>query len=214
MKNPERRRFLKTGLAAAGGLFLFPALTACTADTPERIVKNIPFRRPTDWDPIAYNRKRGNAGAIPRYYLPEINGPDGDTAHIGKHLPYIPDLDMPVIAQGYLPIMWGDPAEGFTPHPNAKPGPSNRFQGHWYNWIRIRKAVNHYAPSVTTTFSWWPKTAPGDSGIYRFLGGHPDPKGTNAVYLAKLPPDIKPGDWVRIHAHCLTHGEYIDFLRV
>lgn len=38
--------------------------------------------------------------------------------------------------------------------------------------------------------------------------------GKNTIYLVALPSDVGPGDTVRSWAHCLTHGEYIDFLAV
>ena len=38
--------------------------------------------------------------------------------------------------------------------------------------------------------------------------------GKNTVYLCKLPDGLQKGDTVRIWAHCLTHGEYVDFIEV
>ncbi len=46
--------------------------------------------QPPGWDPITFNKLRGNQGAIPETYLSDINGPDGPLKHLGKHLPYVP----------------------------------------------------------------------------------------------------------------------------
>jgi hypothetical protein len=173
-----------------------------------------PLARPEAWDPIAYNRDRGNAGAIPEGYREAINGPDGEAKHLGKHLPYQPELTTEPVPEGYVALMWGDPKEGHTRHPNADRGPANDNEGHWYNWIRIRKAGEEDAAEAQSDFSGWPKTAEGDSGKYAGHGGKEvtSEQGKNTIYLARLPKDVEPGDTVRIWAHCLTHGEYVDFL--
>ena len=38
--------------------------------------------------------------------------------------------------------------------------------------------------------------------------------GKNTVYVVQLPPDVGPGDVVRVVGHCTLHGEYVDFLTV
>jgi hypothetical protein len=173
-----------------------------------------PLTRPEAWDPIAYNRDRGNAGAIPQSYLDDVNGADGEKKHLGKHLPYQPELTTGIVPEGYVALMWGDPRKGYTRHPNADRGPANNHEGHWYNWIRIRKAVEEDATEAQSDFSGWPNTAEGDTGKYAGFAGREitSEQGKNTVYLARLPKDVQPGDTVRIWAHCLTHGEYVDFL--
>lgn len=175
----------------------------------------IPAIPPADWDPIAFNRARGHAGAIPESYWPAIDGPDGDTAHLGKHLPWIPALPHVTLPDGYVGLMWGDPGKGHVPHPNAAPSPELP-QGHFYDWVRLRRATEDEATEVTSTFSSWPTTEPGDTGTYTgHDGGPPDADGgRNTVQVCRLPDDVRPGDLVRVHAHCRTHGEYVDFVRV
>ena len=91
-----------------------------------------PTAKPDGWDPIAYNKKRGNAGAIPESYHESINGADGDKKHLGKHLPYQPKVEAKMVPEGFVAIMWGDPDKGYAKHPNAKKGPANKGEGHWY----------------------------------------------------------------------------------
>jgi hypothetical protein len=174
----------------------------------------IPAAKPADWDPIAFNRARGNAGAIPESYRDEINGPEGETGHLGKHLPYVPGGFEGEVPEGMLPIMWGDPDLGYVRHPNAVPSEANDGEGHWYDWVRIRKATEGEAEEVETTFTSWPAQGPDGTGAYAVLGGGDitAESGKNTVYLVRLPSDVGPGDTVRVHAHCLTHGEYVDFL--
>ncbi|MBL8678882.1 MAG: hypothetical protein JNK05_06935 [Myxococcales bacterium] len=175
----------------------------------------IPKAKPASWDPIAFNRDRGNAGAIPESYRAQINGADGATAHLGKHLPYVPEMPAGAVAAGMLAIMWGDPAKGHAKHPNAAPSESNPT-GHWYNWIRVRKATDAEAQEAESRFSSWPAAGSGDNGRYAAREGT-DPAadaGKNTVYLVALPSDVQPGDTVRVHAHCLTHGEYVDFVTI
>ncbi|GAB4207626.1 MAG: hypothetical protein OHK0013_25430 [Sandaracinaceae bacterium] len=175
----------------------------------------IPTARPEGWDALAFNRARGNAGAIPATYLPQINGADGDLAHLGKHLPYVPALAPGAVPAGFLALMWGDPSLGRTRHPNAPPTADNP-EGHWYNWIRVRKATEADAAELESRYGGWPTTVEGDNGRYIAAEGTDVTAdlGKNTVYLAQLPPDVGPGDLVRIHAHCLTHGEYVDFVTV
>lgn len=227
----SRRAFLQQLAASTGAVVLLPQVVACGSSVepeprPEPTPTGggetvadpfaVPRTKPADWDAIAFNRARGNAGAIPESYLADVNGPDGELKHLGKHLPYVPNLDSGVspIAEGMLAIMWGDPSKGHAMHPNAAPSEDNP-EGHWYNWIRVRKASEE-ATELESRFSGWPTVGAEDNGAYTALeGGDPAADaGKNTVYVVQLPPDVRPGDVVRIHAHCLTHGEYVDFLTV
>lgn len=175
----------------------------------------VPYTRPEGWDPIAFNRDRGNAGAIPESYRDEINGPDGELMHLGKHLPYIPTLTGATIPAGMIALMWGDPSRGHAKHPNALPN-ETAPDGHWYDWIRIRKATMEGAVEETSTYSRWPTVLDTDNGVIAAAEGT-DPTadaGKNTVYLAVLPEGLVSGDVIRIHANCLTHGEYVDFLTI
>jgi len=181
---------------------------------PADVAPPPPRVRPEGWDPIAWNRERGNAGAIPESYLYDVNGPDGASAHLGKHLPYVPqELEVPV---AMVPLMWGNPALGHARHPNAPPSEGNRFVGHWYQWIRLRPAVADEAEETVSVYTGWPEAAASDSGRYGVLDGGNimADSGRNTIYLAALPPDASPGDVVRVHGYCLTHGEYVDFVEV
>lgn len=175
-----------------------------------------PLSRPDGWDPIGYNRERGNAGAIPDSYLGSINGPDGETSHLGKHLPYIPEVDPETVPDGFIAIMWGDPDKGYAQHPNAPRGEDNGWEGHWYDSIRIRKSTADEAEELESTYADWPGLGEGSSGAYAVFGGGEitADSGKQTIYLAALPADVGPGDVVRVHAHCLTHGEYVDFLQL
>ena len=230
----SRRSFLRQLAVAAGAVVLMPRVTACggsgaataepggpssrptlATDGSAAVPVPVPRTQPDGWDPVEFNRARGNAGAIPESYLGDINGPDGDWDHLGKHLPWFPELDPALVPAGYVGIMWGDPDKGHTPHPNAPRGPANNHEGHWYNWIRVRKATDEEAQELQSTYTDWPGTNPDDSGAYAVHGGGEitDNAGKNTIYLAAVPPDVRPGDLVRIYAHCLTHGEYVDFVR-
>jgi len=231
MNETTRRQFIERLALAAGGAILLPSASSCggsqkpagaaTAGPSEggpatREPPPVPAARPADWDPIAFNRTRGNAGAIPASYLPSINGPDGEKAHLGKHLPYLPAPNATVVPAGFIALMWGNPAKGYARHPNAMKSAANQNQGHWYNWIRIRKAIEGEAEEVESRYSDWPSTTDSDNGSYAVLGGGDitADNGTNTIYLSVLPADVGPGDTVRIWAHCLTHGEYVDFLTI
>lgn len=214
MKKMDRRDFFKATMGFAGLSIIMPVISACETKTSSEDIQ-LPMEKPKKWDPVEFNKLRGNKGAIPQSYLPAINGPEGEKKHIGKHLPYIPVLDKSIIIPaGFIPIMWGDPAKGHTPHPNAVPGPDNDFLGHWYNRIEIRRAIPVYAQAITSTYSGWPANTDQASGLYiSATGGELTAEnGVNTVYLAKLPSDVKKGDTIRILAHCLTHGEYVDFI--
>lgn len=233
MRALDRRQVLG-GFAAAGLVALLPAACATreppppapldppeprTPDVPHAATEGhpgaVPWERPEGWNPIAFNRDRGNAGFIPESYRAAINGPDGATAHLGKHLPYVPALAADAVPAGFLAIMWGDPAKGHAKHPNAAPS-EELPGGHFYDWIRVRKAVHGIATEVESTFTSWPDSGAGDSGRYTADGGPAptDESGKDTVNLCRLPEDVRPGDLVRIHAHCRTHGEYVDFVVV
>lgn len=234
MKTKEvRREFLMKTAAFTGGVVLAPLWTSCRstgsvpnphtpverpqargdseASSSAASASRVPTAKPADWNPIVFNRIRGNAGAIPKSYLPDINGPDGVRKHLGKHLPYIPKLQVEV-AHGMIALMWGDPTKGYARHPNAVRSPANRGEGHWYNWIRISKTSTN--EEVVSQFAEWPSTSAQRENHYIAFGGDDitADEGRNTVYLAQLPTNVSRGDTLRIWAHCLTHGEYIDFL--
>ena len=226
MKGRTRRTFLKNLGAMSGGAVLAPLFTSCSEsepspanqdETPAELpggTLDIPRVAPEGWDPIAFNRERGNAGAIPETYLDSINGPDGEMKHLGKHLPWLPEVDPDLVPEGHVAIMWGDAAKGHARHPNAVPSEANANEGHWYNWIRLRMAVDGEAEEVGSVFTGWPETGADDTGAYAVLGDGAitDDGGRNTIYLVWLPADVGPGDTVRVWAHCLTHGEYVDFV--
>ncbi len=209
----DRRNFLKQAFFYTGAMAVFPMGISCRRKEAEI---GIPLVKPENWDPIDFNRKRGKQGAIPKSYLPEIMGSDGVEKHLGKHLPYVPDIPEGKIPEGYLPLMWGDPKKGYTMHPNAKVGPANQFEGHWFNWIQIRKSHPGKAETAKTVYSDWPFTRPSDTGRFITANGIDIRvnSGKNTVYLAVLPSGLSPGDTIRIWAHCLTHGEYVDFITI
>jgi hypothetical protein len=220
--NTTRRDFVGLLARATGALVLLPVActttSSSTSPAPDRASADDRFTLPlvaSGFDALAFNRARGNAFAIPESYRPAINAPDGDQQALGKHLPYVPDLADGVVPPGMLALMWGDPAKGHAAHPNAAATPEVP-SGHWYNWIRVRKATAGPAEEREAKFSAWPVPAAGDEGQYAAATGAEvaADKGKNTVYLVPLPADVKPGDVVRIHAHCLTHGEYVDFVTV
>lgn len=223
MTQLDRRAFLRTLGHGAAVAFLAPTLVACSTDEPAAASTSgaetppdplaVPRARPEGWDAIAFNTARGNAGAIPETYWPQINGPDGPLQHVGKHLPYVPSTGVDAVPQGTIALMWGDPALGRARHPNAVRSDANGYQGHWYNWIEIRKAGEGTAEITRSTFAEWPMSTE-RSYLVQGGGDITADAGKNTVYLAALPPDVRPGDLVRVQAHCLTHGEYVDFLVV
>jgi hypothetical protein len=144
--------------------------------------------------------------------MTDIRAPEGDKNHLGKHLPYVANLDASKMVSGMLPIMWGNPALGHAKHPNAPRSEANP-EGHWYNWIRI--AVDGEPGSeVETVFDNWPASSDAVNGrLVAFEGDDPTADaGKNTVYLAQLPQGLSAGKMLRIWAHCLTHGEYVDFV--
>lgn len=223
MPTIDRRGFLRVLGHGAAVAMLAPITVACSSDEavaastsgaegpPDPLA--VPRAQPSDWDPIAFNRTRGNAGAIPASYLPQINGPDGPTQHLGKHLPYVPALGEGQVPIGMIALMWGDPSRGYARHPNAVRSDANGYLGHWYNWIEVRKATEGSAEISRSEYPEWPMST---EHTYLVQGGGDitADSGKNTVYLVALPADVRPGDVVRVHAHCLTHGEYVDFLTV
>lgn len=231
-----RREFLAQVGGAAGVAALAPLATSCVrqagettpgagsagpaadaaptgpAAAPDPLA--VPLVRPEGWDAIAFNRDRGNAGAIPESYLADINGPSGPNDHLGKHLPFVPGSIASAVPPGFLAVMWGDPSVGHARHPNAPEGTPSYERGHFYDWVRVRKAVPGEAEELESTYTSWPTSAEGDTGRYAAEEGD-DPAadgGRNTVYLVALPADVAPGDLVRIYGHCRYHGEYVDFL--
>ncbi len=229
----ERRVFLKNLAMITGGVVLMPYVISCGSNPPvvdampeskvdqETVEKaaidatEVPLTKPSNWEPISYNTTRGNLGFIPDSYLPDVNGPDGPLKHVGKHLPYVPVDDASMVPAGFLAIMWGDPALGYAKHPNAAKSESNP-DGHWYNSIKIRKAVEGETEELMSVYTDWPGSGETDNGAYAVSGGGDitADSGKNTVYLAALPAGLQKGDTIRIWAHCLTHGEYVDFLTI
>ncbi len=172
-----------------------------------------PTTRPSHWDPVAFNIMRGNSGAIPKSYMEQITAPEGQAKHLGKHLPYIPKtFARSRWEAGFVPLMFGDPELHFVRHPNAPKSGGNPV-GHWYNWVRI-SVVGRPESEIETAYDNWPKPSGAVNGKIAALEGA-DPTadgGKNTVYLARLPEGAKAGDTLRFWGHCLTHGEYVDFL--
>ena len=195
------------GASAGEGAAATPS--PITGETPS----GVPAELPTDWDAVKFNLERGQRGAIPEAYMGDIKGPDGVPKHLGKHLPYVPNgIPDDRLPSGYLPIMWGNPELGYAKHPNA-PRSEENPEGPWYDWIRVAKA-GEPATELETRFDEWPKPTEAVQG--RIIGADgKDPtedSGKNTAYLALLPEGCKPGDVLRVWAHCLTHGEYVDFV--
>lgn len=212
----DRREILRYA-GVTGITLLVPTAVACVhgrpSSSPATRSGALPVVRPPAWDSVPFNRERGRAGAIPPPYMAKIDAEDGVAQHLGKHLPFVPvGVRAPL---GMLALMWGDPSLGYARHPNASTTADDPI-GHWYDWVRVRRSFDGPAEEVESSFSAWPRGGGDDTG--RFVaqrGADPaDDEGRNTVYLATLPSDAQPGEWVRIHAHCLTHGEYVDFLRV
>lgn len=223
----DRRQFLRILGSGTAVALLSPLTTSCASTASPAAPEGdgtasttgdelppalrIPRSKPDDWDPIAFNRDRGHAGAIPESYWPSIDAADGVPNALGKHLPYVPAIEGFTVTAGTIAIMWGDTSKGYAKHPNAVRNETNQNHGHWYDWIEIRKATEGEAITQRSDYPEWP----GGEG-YAVLGGGDitADAGKNTVYLAALPSDVRPGDLVRIHANCLTHGEYVDFLVV
>lgn len=233
MSAQSRREFIMSLAGATGAIVLVPFVSACSG--PEAKPDDMPAEQPTDttpapkttapqpppmvkapdWDPVEFNKTRGAQGAIPEAYMKDINAPEGVPKHLGKHLPYVPTLeDASMVPAGFIALMWGDPDKGYAKHPNAPKNESNNNEGHWYNWIKIRKATADEAQELQSSYTDWPGTSDDSSGKYAVFGGGDitADSGKNTIYLAALPEDVGPGDTIRIWAHCLTHGEYVDFM--
>jgi hypothetical protein len=110
--------------------------------------------------------------------------------------------------------MWGDASKGNVQHPNSARNDETGFLGHWFSWIRIRKATDGAAEEREIAFDNWPVPEKENSGKFSVLGGGEitDNSGKNTVYLVELPGDVVPGDTIRVCVHCLNHGEYVDFI--
>jgi len=240
-RGASRREFFEQLALVTGATVLVPAVTACepkptepasrrtaptgsgTAPRPaarRRVAADplaVPAAPPTGWDAMAFNLKRGEAGAIPAAYLLQIKAPGGDHKHLGKHLPYVPKVSAKLIPGGYLAVMYGDPSKGNARHPSDAPDPARKYIGHWFNWIKIRKAVDGAAQELNNEYPNWPGTSDADRKSHYAVFGGGDIKadsGKNTIYLVKLPAGVKAGDTVRVWGHCLHHGEYVDFLTV
>ncbi len=210
----NRKKFIQNLAVCTGSFVLLPVVSSCKWFEDQKL--SIPKVINSNWNPIQFNRERGNQGAIPASYLPSINGIDGEKKHIGKHLPFVPEIEPEKIPDGFLPIMWGDPSKGYAKHPNAPKNNTKGYEGHWYNWIRIRKATSGNASELKSTYSNWPSIGSSDNGSYVAFGDQEitSNSGKNTIYLAALPPDVKKGDTLRIYAHCKTHGEWVDFVKI
>jgi hypothetical protein len=215
MSSIDRRSFLIESAALAATSVLAGCAGAKAAGAGAADAASLatpPLAPPPGWDAFAYNVARGRAGFIPEKYLADIVAPEGDKKHLGKHLPYVPALPEERRVDGYLPLMWGDPSKGNAKHPNA-PIDATNPEGHWYNWIRLA-IVGQAEGEVETRYDAWPEPTSAVNGKLTGLASA-DPRddaGKNTVYLAVLPKGAKAGDTLRVWAHCLTHGEYVDFV--
>lgn len=212
----NRRQLVIAGLSGASALTLARCKSggaAMSGGATAGGTAELPLAPPTDWDPIAFNRARGLSGFIPASYQDDISGPDGDKKHLGKHLPYVPgSLAADKVGEGELGLMWGDPSKGYAKHPNAAPSETTP-EGHYYNWVKVMIA-GRPETEVETLFKGWPKTLDGSTGRLTGLEGE-DPAadgGRNSVYVVRRPQDVGAGTVLRVWAHCLTHGEYVDFV--
>jgi hypothetical protein len=226
MIDNNRREFFRHLAAITGSFVVAPVVVACGASAlsgnkinPQATVDasgapKIPMVRPENWDGISFNKDRGLKGAIPKSYYPDITGPDGEKGHLGKHLPYIPKIDPADYPNGYIPVMWGDPALGYTQHPSQEKGSEGYPRGHWFNWIRVRKAVTEDAEERESQFFNWPGPDDVDGTVFGVFGKGDirENTGKNTIYMLASPPDLASGDVIRVYGHCLYHGEYVDFI--
>ncbi len=221
MQDLKRREFLTQIAAVTGGAVLAPIAVSCggasagtapVAAANTGVTDEVPLVKPADWDPVAYNKARGLNGAIPETYHESITGADGNAKHLGKHLPYVPEVPADAVPEGFLPLMWGDDSQGYARHPNAPLGSPNYPKGHWYNWVMVRKATAEEAEETLSEYEAWPGEEGGSHFFSEDGGDISADGGKNTVYLVALPKDVKPGDTLRIYGHCLYHGEYVDFL--
>jgi hypothetical protein len=221
----NRRKFFRHLAALTGAVVIAPMAVGCAETTKPAVrpvarvdasgAPDIPLVKPANWDPIAFNKERGLKGAIPKSYYADINGPDGDKKHLGKHLPYIPDIKSVDYPEGYIPIMWGDPSKGFAQHPNSTQHSPGYTVGHWYNWVRVQNASIENAQEIESQFHAWPGPRDSaDSTVFGVMGSGSieDNDGKNTIYMLSKPADLNTGDTMRIYGHCLYHGEYVDFV--
>jgi hypothetical protein len=208
----KRRELLVRLAALGGGMVMLPRLTgAAPFEAKLNTLMQVPVSPPADWNAVDFNRLRGNAGAVPLSYLEAINAPDSDRKLLGQHLPYLPKLPSGVVPAGFIAVMWGDPAKGREQHPQAT---AANGKGHWFTWIRIRKAKEGNFKEAESRYGGWPVGKPTDTGSYAVAGGGgiTANEGRNTVYLAALPADVIPGDMLRIWGNCTLHGEFVDFV--
>lgn len=203
----SRRLFLNQLATTTGMAVLLPSLVGCAKSPDENSTVNnsasvnplsVPLARPSGWNPIEFNLQRGLAGAIPSSYHPAITAADGPKSAIGKHLLYVAPIDRTLVPTGFIALMCGDFTKGYAKH--------GATTGHWYDWISITKEGS--ANVYKSTFQAWPT---GNFLVYGG-GGIEDAAGVNTIYLASLPPDVKPGSTIRVVGHCNLHGEYVDFI--
>ena len=208
-----RRALLQKGLVIGGASLLLPSMVACNGRNSAG-QSGLPLSKPTDWDEIAFNTQRALAGAAPASYHGAIQSDGGDKKHVGKHLPYlVGDIAAPA---GYVAVMIGDAAKGYARHPNAAAEKEIGEIGHWYDWIKIRPAIDAKAEEVTSVYSAWPQTAASDNGKIVPVSGKSfaDNGGRETVYLAQLPKGVKQGDMLRVIGHCNKHGDYVGFYQL
>lgn len=211
----KRRELLIRLAAVGGGMVMLPRLTvAAPFEAKLNTLMQVPVSLPADWNAVDFNRLRGNAGAVPLNYLEAINAPDSDRKLLGQHLPYLPKLPAGAVPAGSIAVMWGDPAKGRERHPQATGNGNGK--GHWFNWIRLRKAKEGNFKETESRYGGWPAGKPTDTGSYTVAGdgGITADEGRNTVYLVTLPADVAPGDVLRIWGNCILHGEFVDFVKM
>ncbi len=208
MSLASRRQVLKL-LQLAGATALLPRVLGCAPSV------GLPLPRARDgaWDAIVFNLARARQGAVPPAYLALIEGLGGIPQHLGKHLPFLVadgNLLDAALAANLLPIQWGDPGKGHARHPNAAPTEAVP-SGHYYDWVDLLVGD----AETRVAFAPWPQNRADVAGAYRGLRTD-DPtgeEGRDTVYLLPM-GGASCGVDVRVHGHCLTHGEYVDFVKV
>ena len=75
-----------------------------------------------------------------------------------------------------------------------------------------------YDPETDDTTQDYSTDWEGDARIQALTGQRAVPTGGQILagipYLVQLPAGLVSGDVIRVHANCLTHGEYVDFLTI